>query len=123
MNPLATSGFLFTNNNHLSVLSYDSVRGSGCAGDTNFNAGEFTSSMNTITDNTAFVTCAGHGNSQGEKVFGDSEGDEFNHCSYNTPTISASGSTNVGLSECDYAYNTWGDTFDHETALALLRVF
>jgi hypothetical protein len=114
MNPLAGSGFLFANNNHLSVISYDSVRGPGCTGDSNFNAGEFTSSMNTIAHNTAVITGVGCNSTQGEKVFGDSEGDEGNHYSYNTATILAGGSANPGLSSCDYAYNTWGDTFDHE---------
>jgi hypothetical protein len=123
MNPLATSGFLFANNNHLSVISYNSVRGPGCTGDTNFNAGEFTSSMNTITHNTAVVTGAGCTSNQGEKVFGDSEGDEANHYSYNTATVQAGGAANPGLSSCDYAYNTWGDTFDHENCTSAYTGF
>jgi hypothetical protein len=123
MNPLATSGFLFANNNHLSVISYNSVSGPGCTGDTNFNAGEFTSSMNTITQNTAFITGVGCTSGQGEKVFGDSEGDEANHYSYNTATIQAGGSANPGLSSCDYAYNTWGETFDHENCTSAYTGF
>ena len=115
MKPLAASGFLFANNNHLSVISYNSVHGPGCTGDTDFNAGEFTSSMNTITHNSAVVTGIGCGSSsQAEKVFGDSEGDEANHYSYNTATILAGGTVNPISSACDYAYATWGDTFDHE---------
>jgi hypothetical protein len=123
MNPLAGSGFLFANNNHLSVISYNSVSGPGCTSDTNFNAGEFTSSMNTITYNTAVVTGVGCTSSQGEKVFGDSEGDEANHYSYNTATLLAGGSANAGFSECDYAYNTWGETFDHESCTSAYAGF
>jgi hypothetical protein len=123
MNPQLASGFLFANNNHLAVISYNSVRGPGCTGDTNFNAGEFTSSMNTITHNTAVVTGAGCDSAHGEKVFGDSEGDEANHYSYNTATVQAGGSANAGLSSCDYAYNTWGDTFDHENCTSAYTGF
>ena len=116
-------GFFFGNNNHLVEIDHNIIKTPGCTGDTNVSAGEFTSSMNTISHNSVVVTGVGCSSSQGEKVFGDSEGDESNHYSYNTTTIEAGGSANPGLSSCDYAFNTWGDTFDHENCTSAYTGF
>ena len=107
--------FAFANNLHLGHLDNDVMSGSGCGGDTNFNPGEFTSSLNDVEYNTATLTGVGCTPGQFERAFGDSEGDEANSYSYNTATLLAGGSPNAGGSACDYTYNTWGDTFDHET--------
>jgi hypothetical protein len=105
--------FAFANNLHLGRLYNDVLSTSGCGGDTNFNAGEFTSSLNEVEYNTATLTGLGCTSGQFERAFGDSQGDESNSYSYNTATLLAGGSANTWGSTCDYTYNTWGDTFDH----------
>jgi hypothetical protein len=109
--------FIFANNNHLMTLENNTAVGPGCTGDTNFNIGQFASSLNLIKGNNVTLTgvgCISSGGLPGMKAYGDSEGDEANHWSDNKATILAGGSPDAGRTDCEIAYNTWGETFDHE---------
>ena len=105
--------FAFANNLHLGHMYHDVLSAAGCGGDTNLNAGEFTSSINDVEDNAVTLTGLGCTSGQFERAFGDSQGDESNLYAYNTTTLLAGGSANTWGSTCDYTYHTWGDTFDH----------
>jgi hypothetical protein len=114
--PESGAQFIFGNNNHLSTFIHDNISSTGCGGDTNFNPGEFTSSMNVIEYSTSQLTGSGCTNGtngtpiQFERAFGDSEGDEGNVYLNDTATILRGGAPN-GNSPCAYAVNSWGDTY------------
>ncbi|HTT74857.1 MAG TPA: hypothetical protein VMF50_02655 [Candidatus Binataceae bacterium] len=116
----ANAQFIFGNNNHLGLFSGNSGISAGCEGDTYFNPGEFTSSLNQVSYNKVTLVGTSSCTSQ-EKAFGDSEGDEANSYSYNTAVVQALGSPNLGV--CDYTLDTWGDVFDHENCTSAYKGF
>jgi hypothetical protein len=103
--------FIFGNNNHLSTFNHDVVKTPGCGGDTYFNPGEFTSSLNDLEFDKCVATGAGCASSQFERCFGDSEGDEANYYLDDISTLETGGSPNAS-SSCLYTANSYGDIFD-----------
>jgi hypothetical protein len=117
VNANGNAQFAFANNNHLGLMSGDTLITQGCEGDTNFNPGEFTSSLNTIQNSTVTLTGnpgVGCGNSTHEVGFGDSEGDESNSYLNDTCTIHVGLSTNpANLGACFFVNGSWGDVVDY----------
>lgn len=110
--------FLYANANHFIEVDHNNITNTGCTGDTSFNAGEFTSSINKIDFNRLTMT-GNPGTGCGREVgFGDSEGDESQYYSYNTCTMSPGGVAAASVSVCGYTDAIWNDTFDHENYTA-----
>jgi hypothetical protein len=109
--------FAFANNNHLGHMDHDVLTGWGCSGDTAFNAGEFTSSYNSIDWDKATSTGdpgVGCGSSTHEAVFGDAEGTEAEQYDHDTAQVLVGLSSNPpNLGACLFTGGSWGETVDH----------
>src|SRR5271155_1204716 len=114
---LGNGQFVFGNNNHLGYITNSKYVSYGCSGDTQFNAGEFTSSFNKIDHDVSTATGdpgTGCGSSTHEIAFGDAEGTESNAYTYDTAEVLIGNSSNgPNLGACWFTGNSWGDTIDH----------
>ena len=103
--------FMDAGNNHLLHVHDNYAYGPGCnSGDTMFNPGEFTSSLNIVDHN--YIVATGLGCDSGLiRDIGDSEGDEQNIYKDNFIYLWALGSVADTNSFAEYSSNVWGERF------------